>query len=347
VPDHLIPSAAILLNRVLARCSLRHVQVLLMLAERGSVQRAAEAIGISPPSLEHALSQLQEILETELFEHDGRALHPTPACSALLPHARQVMTGVAGGADALVAHHSRERMLVRVLASSADASSLLAHALPAFQARYPRVHVQCRDADGEDPTSAIERGEVDLVAGRRPPAIPEGWWFRELLTDRCAAVCAPDHPLAGRTQASWDELSRQTWLLPPAGSAARERFDAWMTHAGNTPASYCVVTSVDDMTDWILRDHEMLAFVPMGAVLHRVVDGELVQLGPEDPAREPLGLLQRCCGSEAVLRLAGFLQHLVATLPRPAASNPARAAGAPLPYAGRRKALRSQMSKYR
>jgi DNA-binding transcriptional LysR family regulator len=308
----MFPSAATLLHRVLGRCSLRQVQVLLLVADLGSVQRAAEGVGMSEASLEDALYELEEALGTELFRHDGPALLPTPACAALLPHARQVMTAVAGGADALVTHHLRERTLVRVLASSPAASHLLTNALPAFKARYARVHVQCRDADGEDPAPAIERGEVDLVAGRRPAAIPEGWGFRELLAEPFAAVCAPDHPLAARARASWDELARQPWLLPPAASAARERFDALMAHTGNALGSYCEVTDLDDVADWLLRDHEMLAFLPVSAVRHLLVEGELVQVHPDDPTHESLGLLQPRCSSEAGLRLAGFLQHFAA-----------------------------------
>ena len=308
----MFPSAACLLSRLLAHGTLRHVQVLLMLAETGTIQGAAEAVGVSPSSLEQALSQLEDILETELFRRDGATFQPTAACSALLPHARQVMAQVAGTADALVAHHQREKTLVRVLAANAAASSLLAHALPAFKARYARVQVQWGEVDGGNPIPFIARGEVDLVACRRPAAIPEGWGFLELQPDAFAIVCAPDHSLASGTPANWDELARHAWLLPSAGSAARERFDALMAHTLNAPASYCVVTCMDEITDWLLRDREMLAFVPVSAVSHLLADGELVLLRPRDAAEEPLGLLQPRCCSEAALRLAGFLQHFAA-----------------------------------
>jgi hypothetical protein len=39
------PSATALLNRLLVRGKLRHIQVLLKLAELGSIQRTAESIG--------------------------------------------------------------------------------------------------------------------------------------------------------------------------------------------------------------------------------------------------------------------------------------------------------------
>src|SRR5512145_425655 len=59
----LLPPSPVLLNRLIARCTLRHVQVLLMLAETGTARRAAEAVGVSPASLEHLLSELEDILE--------------------------------------------------------------------------------------------------------------------------------------------------------------------------------------------------------------------------------------------------------------------------------------------
>ena len=79
-----------------------------MLAETGSVQRTAQAIGIPPSSLEQVLSQLQEMFGAELFRGEGSALQPTPACVALLPHAREVIRAVAGGAGAVLVTNGRE-----------------------------------------------------------------------------------------------------------------------------------------------------------------------------------------------------------------------------------------------
>ena len=48
-------SATVLLNRLLARGKFRHVQALLRLAELGSVQRAADAIGVTQSSVTQTL----------------------------------------------------------------------------------------------------------------------------------------------------------------------------------------------------------------------------------------------------------------------------------------------------
>ena len=312
----MFPSAGTLLNRLVARGTFRHVQVLLKLAELGSVHAAAGAVGITPSSLQASLASLEEILETELFYRHGIRVQPTAACAALLPNARQVAMGMAGIAEAVAAHHERETTVVRVLPFGAAANALLTDALPAFTSRYARVEVRLGAAEADDPLQAIENGAVDLVACRRPAAIPQGWGFRELLPDRFAVVCAAGHPLATGMPVRWDELAQQVWLLPPAGSAARNRFDSLVARRGNEPPSYAVIANVASMTSWLLRDHDLLAFVPFGVVREQVERGELAEVPTEDmPLGEPLGLLQPHNGSEAALRLAGFLAQHFAALP--------------------------------
>lgn len=300
----------VVLERVLAHCSLRHVQGLILLAETGSVHLTAQAIGIAHSSLEQVLTQLHEMFETELFRREGDALQPTPACVALLPHAREVLRAVAGGACAVVARSRGDKLLVRVLASSTAACQLLARAVPGFQACYGRIEVQW--GESADAGCAIERGEVDLVMGSRPPVLPDGWDLRELLTERFAVVCAPAHPLASLSKAGWGELSRQPWLLPETGSPARRRFDALLAQRGIRRVDFCVVNSADDLADWLLRDPEVVAFAPTDLLLHLLVAGELVRLRAEGVGCSAISLLHARCAGAATRRFADFLQHFAA-----------------------------------
>ena len=310
-------SAPVLLNRMLARGKFRQVQVLLKLGELGSVQGAADAIGIPQTSVTQALAELEDLLETKLFQRQGCMLQPTQGCAALLPHARQVMWGVTESAEALAAHHRQGKTLVRVLAWGQAANGLVVKALPAFVERYPQVEVQVGEAAAEeDPLQAIARGEVDLVACRRPPVVPQGWGFRELQPDRFAVVCAPDHPLATGRRVRWEELSRQVWLLPPAGSAARDRFESLTARTRHERISYGVITHVPAMSWWLLYEHDLIAFAPFSVVRELVEQGDLVEVPTDDQdLEEPLGLLQPHSGGEAALRLSGFLAQQFAPTP--------------------------------
>lgn len=305
--------ATVLLNRLLARGKFRHVQVLLRVAELGSVQRAADVIGLTQSTVTQTLAYLEAMLDVRLFHRHARGVTPTAACVDLLPVARQVMKGVAESADVLVARQRLGGGTVRLLASIAAINSLLLAALPGFHARHRAVQVQLREAEGEDQLLAVLRGEVDLAACRRPVAVPGGWVFEPLLEDRFVVLCAPQHALARRRRApDWKALARETWLLAPAETAARTCFDDLAArHFGAAPTTHPLVSRVLALMVATLEREPVLALLPLSVVQPMVDAGRVavVQL-PEPLPLEPLGILRpEKAGSAAADLLAEHLRQ--------------------------------------
>ncbi|WP_234193592.1 LysR family transcriptional regulator [Pseudacidovorax sp. NFM-22] len=317
------PLATTLLNRLLARGKFRHVQVLLQLAELGSVQRTADAIGMTQSAVTQTLAYLERLLDVRLFERHARGVRPTPACNDLLPVARQLMLGMADVAGAVDARRRQGLGFVRVLASVSAIHGVLVDALPAFAEAQPAIRVQLAEAEGEDQLLAIARAEVDLVVCRRPGAMPQGWEFHALREDRFAVVCRADHPLladaavpGGSPAASlpadqaWAALAAHPWLLLPAGVAARGHFDALCERFGRTPPIYPVSTRSLPLMGWLLRHQPLLALLPLNLARPWLATGELRELAlPDMTAIEPIGLLQPQSGmGEAALALSDFLR---------------------------------------
>ena len=152
--------------------------------------------------------------------------------------------------------------------------------------------------------------EVDLVACRRPAEVPEGWTFQPLLPDRLVVICGPGHPLTRVARTDWPALMAQEWLLMPAGTAARERFDALTAAAPGPLRTYPLITRVQTPLAWLLRERPLLAMLPLSVVRHLVDAGELVVLPVEDIGDlEPLGLLHAVQEpGEAATRFADFLR---------------------------------------
>lgn len=304
-------SASILYNRLLARGKFRHVQVLLKVAELGSVQRAAEAIGITQSSVTQTLAYLEGLLEVQLFERHARGMRPTSTCRDLLPVAQQMLLGLAQGAEAVAARRERGQSIVRIAASVAATHGLLVDSLPSFTKQMPGISVQLTEAEGDDQLLAIARGEVDFVACRKPTVIPEGWTFVALLEDRFAVLCRPDHPLAGRSNVTWAELAAQTWAVAPVGVPSRDSFDALASLFPNPPRIYPVITRSPVMTRWLLRNQNVLAYMPFNFVRPMIEAGEMaeVKVRPQVDI-EPLGLLRPNEGlSEASERLMHYLEE--------------------------------------
>ena len=305
------PSASALFQRLLARGKFRHIQVLLQLAELGSVQRTADAIGMTQSAVTQTLAYLERLLEAKLFQRHARGVRPTAVCSALLPVARQLMGGMAQGAEILAIHHGAGQQTVRLVASAAAINGMLVQSLSLLQDSVAGVDVLLREAEGEDLLLAITRGEVDLVACRRPSEAPEGWTFKPLLQDRLVVVCGPTHPLTLEKQLVWAALGREDWLLMPAGTAARAQFDALADQFEEQPRTYPLISRVLSPITWLLRERHLLSLLPLSVVRHLVDAGELAVLPIHDAGdMEPLGLMQPQQGmGSAAARFAEYLQE--------------------------------------
>lgn len=79
--------------------NLRDLRYLLAVAEHGQFSRAAEACGISQPTLSVQVRKLEEELGVTLFERGPKSVSPTDACARLLRHVR----GAVAEADAILA----------------------------------------------------------------------------------------------------------------------------------------------------------------------------------------------------------------------------------------------------
>lgn len=305
--DH---SATLLLNHLMARGKFRHLQVLLKVAELGSVQRAADAIGLTQSSVTQTLAYLERLIDTHLFDRHARGVRPTPACEGLLPMARNVLLALSETAEVIAARQRRGLRLVRLVASVSASHGLLVGTLSEFGKIHPDIAVHLTEAEGDDQLLAVARGEADLVACRRPAVIPEGWLFVPLLEDRFAVLCSAGHRLEGRRRASAEMLAEQTWLLFPSGTPARERFDELTRSFPNPPRTHSVITRSPTMVSWLLRHEELLAFMPVNFARPMLEAGELheIAVGPARPLA-PLGLLRpSALRSEAAEQLSAYLQ---------------------------------------
>lgn len=311
-------TASTLLNRLLARARFRHVQVLVRLAELGSLRRAADAIGISQPGVSQLLADLEQMMDAPLFQRHARGVRPTPACVDLLPAARQLLFGMAVAAETMAARGALGQGVVRIGGTTSAINGLLTGAVPRFNQRHPHVQLQVAEAGIEALLLAARNGELDLICCREIAVLPEGWRFEPLASDEMVAVADARHPLARRRRVTPAQLAKEVWLPPPAGSLARESFDA-LCAGFPEPARICdVVTRVPALTWAMLRAQRLLTLVPAGVMRQLTELGELAVLALDAPMTiAPLGIMlpaQQVPVATALL--AQFLRVGAASAPR-------------------------------
>ncbi len=302
-------NATALRNRLIGRARLRHLQVLVRVAELGSVKRAADAVGLTQPAVTHALTDLEALLDSKLFLRHARGMRPTPMGLALLPLARRILAGIDDSAERVAAMTDRATGVVRVCAITAAISGLLVRALPPFGRRHPEVLVRLREADPLQQAAMIADGEVDLALCRAPDVTPEGWRFAPLMADRFAVVAGPGHPLLRRTRVELEALRGATWLLAPVPTAARQTFDRLFADGPTPPRTSPVITNVSAMFWAMMTQEQLLCLLPVSFARQLIDAGQVQEVSLAQPLPfEPIGMLLRADdATDATHKLARFL----------------------------------------
>lgn len=192
--------------------NLRDLRYVLAVAEYGHFGRAADACGVSQPTLSVQLRKLEELLGLALFERGGKGVAPTPACERLLGHVRAAVTE----ADAILAaaRDLRDPLAGRLRLGIIPtlAPYLLPLVFAPLRAALPALEIEpwedqtaslLRLLRAHDLDAAILATELD---GPDLTGLP-------LFDEPFLAALPPEHPLAARVSVAEADLARDILVL--------------------------------------------------------------------------------------------------------------------------------------
>jgi DNA-binding transcriptional LysR family regulator len=241
--------------------------------DAGTVQRAADTVGMSQPAATQALADMEDLLGAALFERHARGVRPTRFGQALVPVARNVLQALRASTETIAALQAGAQALLRLGCIPAAASGLLYRALPQLLQAEPGLRIELAEENTEHLLPELAAGRLDALLCRRPQPLPSHWRFELLLDDAPAVMAAPGHPLAGQRGVSLDALALLPWVLPPLGMGVRNYYDQlWADHASQ-PAIYPLSTTALPVVLEILRTTAAVCLTP------RSVAEPLVQWG--------------------------------------------------------------------
>jgi DNA-binding transcriptional LysR family regulator len=285
--------SSVVLNRLLAKVRVRHLQALAKLTELGNVNRAAQAMGMTQPAVTLLLADLEKLIESPLFIRHARGGTPTPLARELMPLVRQMLGRLEESAELVASRLEHDAGTVRVTTTAAGANGLLSQVLPGFVMAQPHIQVLVTEVDILAVSATVDTGSADLVVCRQPVVLPQGWHFLPCQVDRFVVACGLQHPLARRKRLSLNDLENATWLPNAMGSAARDRYEHLLQQQGWPARTSPIVTRISALTWTLLDSQDLLALVPFSVIRPWVERGQLKEL-PVALAMpfEPLGLLR-------------------------------------------------------
>jgi DNA-binding transcriptional LysR family regulator len=175
----------------------------------GSVQAAADNLGLTSSAVSQHLAALQRETGLTLFQRVGRGIVPTEAALALDDRSDEVMSQW-GRLEQVVADLRDGRSGRLTIGYFASAGSAW---MPVLVRRLTR---EFPDLVLELVLNEVEqRGftpDIDLVIDPPDAPVPTGYDRLELLEDPFVAVLPRDHPLAGAGSVALTDLRGETWV---------------------------------------------------------------------------------------------------------------------------------------
>jgi DNA-binding transcriptional LysR family regulator len=216
--------------------SLRQLQYFTVVAEAGSVTRAAERLRISQPSLSQQLRVLEATVGATIFERRARGVALTPVGRAMLPAAKAALGAAADARRSARAAAGLDEGELRVATSLSLALGVLPHALREWFAAHPGIEVRVHEhAHADLVTAQVLAGEADVALGVRP----ERWTgpVFDLGDEEMVVIVAHGDPLVtnARGRTAIRDLRDRRWVLPAVTDGFSEYVERLCAEEGFSP----------------------------------------------------------------------------------------------------------------
>jgi LysR family transcriptional regulator, carnitine catabolism transcriptional activator len=250
----------------------RKLTYFVAVVDHGGFTAAARAIFVSQPALSLAVKDLEAELGVELFTRLGRQVRLTPAGTALLEPARQVLRDLETGRAAVAA-------VAGVLAGSLSLACLptlaadpLAPMVGGFRRQCPGVRVDlAAPEDTDDLITLVESGTCELGLSEAVD-VPETLAAIAVGSQELVFIVPPVLAWGDGDPIAALDAGEMSFIAAPLGTSTRRLLDHQLASRGHQP-TLAVVSAQRD------------------AILPLVVAGAGAALVPEAMARvaEPLG----------------------------------------------------------
>ena len=203
--------------------SLRQLQYLVAVADLGGFRKAADACGVSQPSLSAQIARLEGALGVQVFERDARGVRVTAAGDAVLARARQVLLAAGDLNEAARQQGDPLSGTLRIGVIPTVCPYLLPEVAPALHRALPNLAIVWSEDKTQTLIKQIAEAKLDAAIMARDPRI-SGLDSTPIGDDPFVLAAAPGHRLMkGTSPASPSVLDGATVFLLEDGHCFRDQ----------------------------------------------------------------------------------------------------------------------------
>jgi len=257
------------------KLEVRHLRLVLAIAEEKTVTRAGERLHLTQSALSHQLRDIEDRLGLDLFHRTGRRLVLTDAGKRVLEASRGILSDLGELEQELAQFAQSRRGTVRLSTECYTCYHWLPRVLTRFRASHDGIDVRIVPEATRKPIEALRDGILDVaIITGEPTEI--GLESTVLFRDELVLVVSPTHRLARRKRIMPADLESEHLILycSPEESSF---YNEYLAVSGVTPKAISEIQLTEAIVSMV-KEGLGVAALARWAVAPEVSEGKVVAI---------------------------------------------------------------------
>ncbi|WP_213766977.1 LysR family transcriptional regulator [Caballeronia sp. dw_19] len=259
---------------------LRHIRCFVCVAKHLHFSRAAEELGIAPPSLTKQIQEAERLLGVRLFHRTKRSVALTDAGEAYLVDALAALEHLTRGAERASFAERGElgRIAVGYVASAAYAG-VLQQTIRAFRASHPRIEFDLVEVAMDRVVSMLSDEQIDVAYVRPPIQYLEGIQAVTVYRDTFTLALPTDAVLCAFDAVAPAQLRGEHFVVPEQefGTLEVARRGRFTPILGPRPGTLAAVLAQVALGGNVaIVPHTLASCVALPGITYRPISGKAI-----------------------------------------------------------------------
>ncbi len=256
--------------------TITQLETFLKITDRGSFSSAANELGYAQSTVTMQIKQLEEELDSALFNRLGKTISLTPAGERLIVYAEKIMQ--LEREIHLGVPDSREPSgIVKLGVSESLCYNRCPELLLDYKKAYPRVDIRLQFITHDTFPELLKRGELDIVYTLNPLIEDDNLTLIYKKPEALSFFVRPDHELAKKRLVKEEDIKDVPLLLTSHNCSFRHMLLSDFASKGIVPNITLETSSKEILKQFAIRGLGV-AFMPDMTALEEVKKGKLVRI---------------------------------------------------------------------
>ena len=205
----------------------RHLEIFMSVYQNQSITKASKQLHISQPSVSLAIKELEEEINSKLFDRIGKKLYLTHEGEIFLIYTRRILNLYEESNKILSEINDGERGKIYLGASSTIGTYILPEIMNNYCNAYKNIDISLKIGNTESIESLVLNNEIDFgfIEGnlKSDEIIKTIMWEDEIVF-----ICNNEHRLSNLDFIDSNEIRKEKLIIREKGSGLRETVDNYL-----------------------------------------------------------------------------------------------------------------------